>query len=92
MWPVWQSLKSDIKQVAGVVPTAGWPVPGGLSLVMVAIRKATGAIPYLNRDEKLDCEAHHWDYLCRYRPQQAMMAHTMAGGGKMINFSDTKFV
>jgi hypothetical protein len=38
----------------------------------------------------LDYEVEHWDYLARYRPQQAYMAHAMAGGGKYGDFCNPK--
>jgi hypothetical protein len=67
--------------------------PAKPSSVMDAIREATDAIPNLTGDQKLIFEAHHWDYLGRYRPQQAQqMAHALAVDGKNMDFNDPKFV
>ena len=59
---------------------------------MDAIREATEAIPYLTGEQKVVFEADHWGYLDRRRPQQAMMAHTLAVDGKNMDFNDPKFV
>jgi hypothetical protein len=63
---------------------------------MHAIREATDAIQILTGEQKLIFEALHWDYLERYRPQQAQMAHPampwLAVKGKNMDFKDPKFV
>jgi hypothetical protein len=62
-------------------------------MAAICVCIATRAIPDLSVDEKLGCEAHHWEYRCRYRPQQAMMAHDMAiNRHGLTNFSDPKSV
>ena len=59
---------------------------------MHAIREATDAIQILTGEQKLIFEAQHQDYLGRYRPQQAQMAHALAVDGKNTDFNDPKFV
>jgi hypothetical protein len=60
--------------------------------IEVAVRKATGAIQRCSPNVLLDYEVQHWDYLARYRPQQAYMANAMAGGGRCDDFCNPKFV
>ena len=42
--------------------------------------------------EQLNCEALHWRYIRRYRPQLARLAHGMAGGGSRDDFRNPEFV
>jgi hypothetical protein len=64
-----------IEQAAGKSPTVAV-----CNEIKAAVRKATKAIAYLSPKVLLEYEVQHWDYLGRARPQQAHIAHAMAGG------------
>jgi hypothetical protein len=55
-------------------------------------REAAAAIPAMTGSEQLNCEALHWRYIRRYRPQLARLAHGMAGGGSRDDFRNPEFV
>jgi hypothetical protein len=61
-------------------------------LQSVLVLEAAAAIPAMTGRKQLICEAPHWRYCCRYRPQLAKMAHGMAGGGSRDDFKTPEFV
>jgi hypothetical protein len=60
--------------------------------VLQSVQEAAAAIPLMTGRDQLICEALHWCYCCRYRPQLAKMAHGMAGAGSHKDFSNPEFV
>jgi hypothetical protein len=75
-----------IEQAAGKSPRTSWLA------VRNEIEVAVRAISDWSPKVLLDYEVQHWKLLGRYRPQQALMAHAMAGGGKYGDFCNPKFV